>query len=262
MWSELWAVAWFEYQRHLRSRMFWRRALGGTFLTLAITALLSWALYYFVQMGNPTGVYPIILQLMLGLQGLVGLIAPLFMTPRVFSDMTRRGETPDIYMTALHSFAIVLGRLLAVGLHTGLILLMLFPAGVFICQLAGFAIHYWLQVVGMTWLTTLMWASLMARWLNKYLPGGLMGQTAEAMSQAPTLVLLMFIPGMVFPVLGSLLGVELSMPLLMMLPPIIPLEILKQYVIGGWALPAWLVALPFIAGITLLSAVSTAQWLS
>jgi len=261
MLADIWAVAWFEYRRHLRSRLFWRRLLGGALLALLLTVLLSWALYSLTQIGSPLRSYAIMLQLMLSLQGLVGLIAPLFMTPQVFSDKTRRGETPDIYMTALHPLAIVLGRLLAVGLQTGLTLLVLFPAGVFICQLAGFPMLYWVQVLGMTWLAALMWASLAARWLNKYLPGKLTAQSVETMSQSPLLTLLLFVPLMLFIPISPLLGLELSMPLLMMIPPLIPEEILREYTIGSWAIPAWVMATPFTLGFTLLSAVATAQWL-
>ncbi len=258
MLSDLWAVAWFEYRRHLRSRVFWRRALGSTLLVLSITALLGWTLYYFTQLGNPARLYALLLQVMLSLQGLIGLVAPLFMTPRAFSDKTRRGETPDLYMTALHPLGIVLGRLLAVGLHSGLIFLMLLPAGVFICQLAGFPIYYWVLVMGMTWVVTMMWASLTARWLNKYFPDGLEGGMG---SEIPLLMLAVLALAFVFTLFNSVVSLELSIPLLMMAPPRIPQEILRQYALGGWVLPAWLVMTPFIVGITVLSAVATAQWL-
>ncbi|MEN3001757.1 MAG: hypothetical protein ABDI19_07955 [Armatimonadota bacterium] len=259
MLAETWLVAWFEYRRHLRSRFFWQRLLGGALLVFLLTALLSWALSRFTQAGMERA-YAMMLQFMLILHGFAGLVAPFLMTPRIFSDKTRRGETPDIYMTALHPLGIVLGRLMAVGMHFGLMLLVLFPVGAYICQLAGFPLLFWVQVLGMTWLAALMWASLVARWLNKYLPGGLTPPERETVGISYGLMWIAAVPFILaIQVIFPVLGLELSMPLMLMIPPLIPEQMLKVYSIGGWALPAWLVSLPFVLGFTLLGAIATAQ---
>jgi hypothetical protein len=261
MWEEVRVVFWLEYRRHIRSRLFWRLLLliAGISLSASLLCALLISL-----LKDSAGMGTTISTLSMGLitvLGVVALIAPAVVVPRIFNDLYKTRELHDLYMTTLHPVAIVTGRLLTVGVQVGLVLLTLFPAGLLIGQIGGLTVRYWLTVLLMTWLALLGTASLMAHWQGKWFPsdrvGALVGQPSNATSGAVWLG----IASLVVLLRDVWLGGGQNLPFYLMLAPVIPYKALALCPLGKWELPLWLLALPMMAWVIGLAVLSTAQWL-
>ncbi|MEN3000280.1 MAG: hypothetical protein ABDI19_00365, partial [Armatimonadota bacterium] len=261
MWDELRQVFWLEYRRHLRSRPFWRLLLVVAGVSMGCAALFAFLMRLDdPSMGIGRWVVPFAMGLLTVLGG-VAMVAPALVIPRIFSDMYKTRELYDIYLTALHPLSIVVGRMLTASVQAGLVLLTLFPAGMLICQLAGFSAGYWLSVLVLTWSALLVMIGLSVVGLGKRFPadtvGALTGAPAQAASWASWLWLIS-----VAILFGYLLtGNRSHLPVYMIFPLLIPFEALARVSLGGWELPLWVVALPMMVGIVALAAVATAQWL-
>jgi hypothetical protein len=261
MWQEVRVVFWLEYRRHMRSRLFWRLLLliAGISLSASLLCALLISL-----LKDSAGVARTISTLSIGLitvLGVVALIAPAVVVPRIFSDLYKTRELHDLYLTTLHPVAIVIGRLLTVGVQVGLVLLTLFPAGLLMGQIGGLTARYWLTVLLMTWFALLGTASLMAHGQGKWFPsdrvGALVGQSSNAASCAVSLGIL----SLVVLLRDIWLGGGQSLPVYLMLAPVIPYKALALCPLGKWELPLWLLALPMMASAIALAVLSTAQWL-
>ncbi len=261
MWDEVRAVFWLEYRRHLRSRRFWRHLLLIAGLSLGLAGGVGMWFSQSEMASVLVQVMPMTSVVVIGLLGSLAMLAPALIVPHIFSDSHRSRELPDIYLTALHPLSIVLGRCLAAGAQMGIVLLTLAPAGVLICQIAGFAPSYWLAVLAMTWFSLLILAGLSVLGLGKHFPGDSEGRFTET-SHNPTGWLFYLLPvSLLVFTWNSLFGVEIHLPFLLISPILIPYEMLNACRIGSLELPLWLLALPVLLGFGLLTVVASAQWL-
>jgi len=261
MWDEVCTVFWLEYRRHLRSRLFWRLLLVITGASMACAALYG-LLLSGSDPSSSTGqaMAPLAMGLLAGLGG-VALIAPAVVVPRIFSDLYKTRELHDIYLTTLHPVAIVLGRTLTASVQVGLVLLTLFPAGLLICQLAGFAPGYWLSVLFLTWCALLVMLSLSVQGLGKRFPADIAGALTGAPSNATSMVFWLGILSAGILLRDLLAGSSAHLPLYLAFPLLTPYEALAYCSLNGWELPLWMLALPMMAGVVALSVVAAAQWL-
>ncbi len=261
MWDEVRTVFWLEYRRHVRSRLFWRLLLliGGISLggSAGCALLMS-------QLNPSSGTSNLVGTLAMGLLSVLGgvaMVAPALVVPRIFSDLYKTRELHDIYLTALHPVGIVAGRMLTASVQVGLVLLTLFPAGMLICQIAGFHASYWVSMLVLTWGALLVIIGLCVQGLGKRFPADVEGALVGASSKSGEVVLWLFFLSL-FPLLSRWLpGADAHLPIYLALPLLVPYEALARCSLGSWELPLWALALPMMVGIVALAIVATAQWL-
>ncbi len=261
MWDEVRTVFWMEYRRHLRSRLFWRMLLliAGSSMMIAGGAgfLLSF-------IGDADTFGTLIGSVSIGLMtalGAVAIFAPPVIVPRIFSDVYKTRAVPDIYLTALHPLAIVAGRTLTAGAQVGLILLTLFPAGILVCQIAGFVPTYWLFMAGLTWIAMLTLVGLSVVLMNKRFPADAEGALAGTPALTAGGVSLLLLVSLFVLFQGWLAGSRGHLPLYLMSPLLIPYEMYATVSLGSWELPVWVLAVPMMIGLCLLAMIVSAQWL-
>lgn len=258
--ADLIQVLGFEFRRHMRSPRFWRLLLLGGALGMLITmALLGLIVFAGETTLSPQRTVFVSLVLWSGMWGGLLLLAAPLLARTVSEHRSKTGVIPDLYLTSLHPLGIGLGRLAAVGLLLGLVMLMLTPASLAVCLAGGVALRYWLLHLGLSWLATLLLTSLGMRFLSR---------PPESQSSLPTEIeqlsavswLIGFLPA-AFLIGAPILFREwrLPLPYLLFSPLLIPYGMVLSYPLGSWELPLWLVALPQMIGFILLGSLATAQ---
>jgi hypothetical protein len=131
-------VFWMEYRRYVRTRRYWVLAL--TTLALGMLLCLIAAL---VAARIPEALLRFLgasVYLPATIVGCFAAIASVVHNPlsvRMLQDVYKTRWLSDLYLTELHPLGVVLGRAAATTALTGLILLMLTPAGLWLLHLIG-----------------------------------------------------------------------------------------------------------------------------
>ena len=131
-------VFWMEYRRYVRTRRYWVLAL--TTLALGMLLCLIAAL---VAARIPEALLRFLgasVYLPAAIVGWFAAIASVVHNPlsvRMLQDVYKTRPLTDLYLTELHPLGVVLGRAAATTALTGLILLMLTPAGLWLLHLMG-----------------------------------------------------------------------------------------------------------------------------
>lgn len=266
----IWAVCQFEYRRHLRWRPFWRALVGVALLTLMGTALTLWLATLFARGRIISGAQPFLFQMSVAAPGVAAFVVATGLAVQIFSDRTKRGVLPDMFMTALHPLEVVLGRLLTVGMLTAVAMFAVVPVSIAMALLAGVSLVGTLSSLWVVWLTAMLWAALVAGASQRTFPepesseselprGSQRPARAEFGGMVVIVLFSLFLYLLITGYVASKLGFSIHLPLLGLLPFIAPLEVLLPYRLGSWQLPAGLVlGLSALAGMA-LAVMATAQ---
>ncbi len=160
------AVVRFELLRFLRWRRYWRLLLGGGAVLFTLTLSGLWVVVLAQRNGDATPAVQVVLAITLAAPGAMGLWTIIRLVRRIFSDQTSRGELFDLYLTALCPTEIVLGRLIAAWLLTGLSMLAVLPAPLLFAQLVSVSLDRVIIGALTAWAATLLWGAIEAwTWL-------------------------------------------------------------------------------------------------
>lgn len=270
MWHDIRTVFLMEYRRHLRARKFWQALLLSAGISLALALGYAWLFTAF----EPTLSASIIIRL----QTLFVLGALSFLTatvaaqavPRIFGDLYKTRELHDLYLTRLHPVAIVVGRMLTLSVQVGLIQLVLLPAGIVVCQLAGFSPLYWLKLSLLNWCALFMIVGYGVLLMEKRFPADTAGALSGNSTRVGVIPLLLFSAPIVVLVGDSLMasfgfraGSFAHLPLIFALPPLVPLATSVPQ--PSSVIPGWLVGvlmLLSVAGLTIVASAQRLGWWS
>jgi hypothetical protein len=140
-------VFWMEYRRYVRTRRYWVLAL--TTLALGVLLCLIAALVAARIPQAPLRFLGASVYLPATIVGWFAAIASVVHNPlsvRMLQDVYKTRPLTDLYLTELHPLGVVLGRAAATTALTGLILLMLTPAGLWLLQLIGAPLGAWVPI--------------------------------------------------------------------------------------------------------------------
>jgi hypothetical protein len=140
-------VFWMEYRRYVRTRRYWVLAL--TTLALGMLLCLIAALVAARIPQAPLRFLGASVYLPATIVGWFAAIASVVHNPlsvRMLQDVYKTRWLSDLYLTELHPLGVVLGRAAATTALTGLILLMLTPAGLWLLQLIGAPLGAWVPI--------------------------------------------------------------------------------------------------------------------
>lgn len=254
-------VARFELLRFLRWRGYWRSLLGGSaaLFTLALGGL--WLVVLAQRSGDPAAVIRVALSIALSAPGAMGLWTIIRLVRRLFSDQTPRGELFDLYLTALRPTEIVLGRLVAAWLLTGLSMLAVLPAPLLFTQLVGAPFERAIIGALTAWAATLLWGAIQA-WTWFFRRGG---SPADSWGGISDFFLHFWMVYMyILYIVGSKILGDAGSLMLGFSPIIAALEAGARYRLGGVEFPAWwaigALTLALSAPIAVAAAVRYGEW--
>ena len=131
-------VFWMEYRRYVRTRRYWVLALTTLALGVIPCALVAglWALLspWIISAFGSSPYQP---ALAIGAFTISLSLVHSPLSSRMVQDIYKTRPLTDLYLTELHPLGVVLGRAAATTALTGLILLMLTPAGLWLLHLMG-----------------------------------------------------------------------------------------------------------------------------
>ena len=137
-------VFWLEYRRYVRTRRYWALTLAVLWLGCALCTGL--AILAARDSKVVSGLFGLSYSSAMTLGVFVWLplvmVAPL--TNRLLRDVYKTRTLTDLYLTELHPLGVVLGRIGAITALTGLALLTLTPAALWVCLLVGVPPWMWL----------------------------------------------------------------------------------------------------------------------
>lgn len=264
MWHDIRTVFLMEYRRHLRARKFWQALLLSAGISLALALGYAWLFTAF----EPTFSASIIIRLqtlfVLGVLSFLTATVATQAVPRIFGDLYKTRELHDLYLTRLHPVAIVVGRMLTLTVQVGLIQLVLLPAGIVVCQLAGFSPSYWLKVSLLNWCALFAIVGYGVLIIGKRFPADTAGALAGNLTQLSSFPLLLFIATIavvVWDIFMSASGLRTGsfthMPLVFALPPLVPLATSVPQ--PSSVIPVELVGVLMLFGVSGLTVVASAQ---
>jgi hypothetical protein len=256
-------VFWMEYRRYVRTRRYWVLAL--TTLALGMLLCLIAAL---VAARIPEALLRFLgasVYLPATIVGWFAAIASVVHNPlsvRMLQDVYKTRWLSDLYLTELHPLGVVLGRAAATTALTGLILLMLTPAGLWLLQLIGAPLGAWVPIALLA-LVSYFFGSCLDAYTFRMLALGeeQFGPPQVVRSGYVSMLSLGFLAGWVlasvaifFPLWNWLA----RLPLWVFTPPTAPFLLFVGIQGDGWV-HALLGAL-FAVGFALWVAVAAAQW--
>ena len=256
-------VFWMEYRRYVRTRRYWVLAL--TTLALGMLLCLIAALVAARIPQAPLRFLGASVYLPATIVGWFAAIASVVHNPlsvRMLQDVYKTRPLTDVYLTELHPLGVVLGRAAATTALTGLILLMLTPAGLWLLHLIGTPLGAGIPIALLV-LVSYFFGSCLDAYTFRMLALG------EEQFGPPQVVRSWFVSMLS---LGPLAGWVLAsvaiffplwnwlarLPLWVFTPPTAPFLLFVGIQGGGW-LHALLGAL-FAVGFALWVAVAAAQW--
>jgi hypothetical protein len=256
-------VFWMEYRRYVRTRRYWVLAL--TTLALGMLLCLIAALVAARIPQAPLRFLGASVYLPATIVGWFAAIASVVHNPlsvRMLQDVYKTRPLTDLYLTELHPLGVVLGRAAATTALTGLILLMLTPAGLWLLQLIGAPLGAWVPIALLALVSYFFGSCLEAYTLRSLALGEeQFGPPQVVRSGYVSMLSLGFSAGWVlasvaifFPLWNWLA----RLPLWVFTPPTAPFLLFVGIQGGGW-LHALLGAL-FAVGFALWVAVAAAQW--
>jgi hypothetical protein len=256
-------VFWMEYRRYVRTRRYWVLAL--TTLALGMLLCLIAALVAARIPQAPLRFLGASVYLPATTVGWFAAIASVVHNPlsvRMLQDVYKTRWLSDLYLTELHPLGVVLGRAAATTALTGLILLMLTPAGLWLLQLIGAPLGAWVPIALLA-LVSYFFGSCLDAYTFRMLALGeeQFGPPQVVRSGYVSMLSLGFLAGWVlasvaifFPLWNWLA----RLPLWVFTPPTAPFLLFVGIQGDGWV-HALLGAL-FAVGFTLWVAVAAAQW--
>jgi hypothetical protein len=253
-------VFWMEYRRYVRTRRYWVLALAALafcVLSCAITAALAAIPQVQLRLSSISVFVPATAM------GLLAAIASTVHNPlsvRMLQDVYKTRWLSDLYLTELHPLGVVLGRAAATTALTGLILLMLTPAGLWLLQLIGAPLGAWVPIALLALVSYFFGSCLEAYTLRSLALGEEQFGSLQGVRFASMLVL-GFSAGWVlssFATFSPMWNLLAQLPVWALTPPTAPFLLFVGIQGGGW-LHALLGAL-FAVGFALWVAVAAAQW--
>jgi hypothetical protein len=256
-------VFWMEYRRYVRTRRYWVLAL--TTLALGMLLCLIAALVAARIPQAPLRFLGASVYLPATIVGWFAAIASVVHNPlsvRMLQDVYKTRPLTDLYLTELHPLGVVLGRAAATTALTGLILLMLTPAGLWLLQLIGAPLGAWVPIALLALVSYFFGSCLEAYTLRSLALGEeQFGPPRGVRSGYVSMLSLGFLAGWVlasvaifFPLWNWLA----RLPLWVFTPPTAPFLLFVGIQGDGWV-HALLGAL-FAVGFALWVAVAAAQW--
>jgi hypothetical protein len=256
-------VFWMEYRRYVRTRRYWVLAL--TTLALGVLLCLIAALVAARIPQAPLRFLGASVYLPATIVGWFAAIAWAVQNPlsvRMLQDVYKTRPLTDLYLTELHPLGVVLGRAAATTALTGLILLMLTPAGLWLLQLIGAPLGAWVPIALLA-LVSYFFVSCLDAYIFRMLALG--EEQFEPLQVVRlgyvSMLSLGFLAGWVlssFVIFFPLWNWLARLPLWVFTPPTAPFLLFVGIQGGGW-LHALLGAL-FAVGFALWVAVAAAQW--
>jgi hypothetical protein len=253
-------VFWMEYRRYVRTRRYWVLALAALafcVLSCAITAALAAIPQVQLRLSSISVFVPATAM------GLLAAIASTVHNPlsvRMLQDMYKTRWLSDLYLTELHPLGVVLGRAAATTALTGLILLMLTPAGLWLLQLIGAPLGAWVPIALLALVSYFFGSCLEAYTLRSLALGEEQFGSLRGARFASMLVL-GFLAGWVlssFATFSPMWNLLAQLPVWALTPPTAPFLLFVGIQGNGW-LHALLGAL-FAVGFALWVAIAAAQW--
>jgi hypothetical protein len=256
-------VFWMEYRRYVRTRRYWVLAL--TTLALGVLLCLIAALVAARIPQAPLRFLGASVYLPATIVGWFAAIASVVHNPlsvRMLQDVYKTRPLTDLYLTELHPLGVVLGRAAATTALTGLILLMLTPAGLWLLQLIGAPLGAWVPIALLALVSYFFGSCLEAYTLRSLALGEEQFEPLQVVRLGYVSMLsLGFLAGWVlasvaifFPLWNWLA----RLPLWVFTPPTAPFLLFVGIQGDGWV-HALLGAL-FAVGFALWVAVAAAQW--
>jgi hypothetical protein len=256
-------VFWMEYRRYVRTRRYWVLAL--TTLALGMLLCLIAALVAARIPQAPLRFLGASVYLPATIVGWFAAIASTVHNPlsvRMLQDVYKTRPLTDLYLTELHPLGVVLGRAAATTALTGLILLMLTPAGLWLLQLIGAPLGAWVPIALLALVSYFFGSCLEAYTLRSLALGEEQFEPLQVVRLGYVSMLsLGFLAGWVlasvaifFPLWNWLA----RLPLWVFTPPTAPFLLFVGIQGDGWV-HALLGAL-FAVGFALWVAVAAAQW--
>jgi hypothetical protein len=256
-------VFWMEYRRYVRTRRYWVLAL--TTLALGMLLCLIAALVAARIPQAPLRFLGASVYLPATIVGWFAAIASVVHNPlsvRMLQDVYKTRWLSDLYLTELHPLGVVLGRAAATTALTGLILLMLTPAGLWLLHLMGTPLGAGIPIALLV-LVSYFFGSCLDAYTFRMLALGeeQFGPPQVVRSWFVSMLSLGFLAGWVlasvaifFPLWNWLA----RLPLWVFTPPTAPFLLFVGIQGDGWV-HALLGAL-FAVGFALWGAVAAAQW--
>ena len=253
-------VFWMEYRRYVRTRRYWVLALAALafcVLSCAITAALAAIPQVQLRLSSISVFVPATAM------GLLAAIASTVYNPlsvRMLQDVYKTRWLSDLYLTELHPLGVVLGRAAATTALTGLILLMLTPAGLWLLQLIGAPLGAWVPIALLALVSYFFGSCLEAYTLRSLALGEEQFGSLRGARFASMLVL-GFLAGWVlssFATFSPMWNLLAQLPVWALTPPTAPFLLFVGFQGDGWV-HALLGAL-FAVGFALWVAIAAAQW--
>jgi len=253
-------VFWMEYRRYVRTRRYWVLALAALalcVLSCAITAALAAIPQVQLRLSSISVFAP---ATVIGLLAGVASAVHNPLSVRMLQDVYKTRWLSDLYLTELHPLGVVLGRAAATTALTGLILLMLTPAGLWLLQLIGAPLGAWVPIALLTLLSYFFGSCFEAYTLRSLALGEEQFGSLRGVRFASMLVL-GFLAGWVlssFATFSPMWNLLAQLPVWALTPPTAPFLLFVGIQGDGWV-HALLGAL-FAVGFALWVAVGAAQW--
>jgi hypothetical protein len=253
-------VFWMEYRRYVRTRRYWVLALAALafcVLSCAITAALAAIPQVQLRLSSISVFVPATAM------GLLAGVASAVHNPlsvRMLQDVYKTRWLSDLYLTELHPLGVVLGRAAATTALTGLILLMLTPAGLWLLQLIGAPLGAWVPIALLALVSYFFGSCLEAYTLRSLALGEEQFGSLRGVRFASMLVL-GFSAGWVlssFATFSPMWNLLAQLPVWALTPPTAPFLLFVGFQGDGWV-HALLGAL-FAVGFALWVAIAAAQW--
>jgi hypothetical protein len=256
-------VFWMEYRRYVRTRRYWVLAL--TTLALGVLLCLIAALVAARIPQAPLRFLGASVYLPATIVGWFAAIASVVHNPlsvRMLQDVYKTRPLTDLYLTELHPLGVVLGRAAATTALTGLILLMLTPAGLWLLQLIGAPLGAWVPIALLALVSYFFGSCLDAYTFRMLALGEEQFEPLQVVrSGYVSMLSLGFLAGWVlssFVIFFPLWNWLARLPLWVFTPPTAPFLLFVGFQGDGWV-HALMGAL-FAVGFALWVAIAAAQW--
>jgi len=165
-------VFWMEYRRYVRTRRYWVLALAALALGVLTCAFVA-GLWVWLSswMISAFGFAPYLPAFMIGaFTSSLSSIMHSSLSSRMVQDIYKTRPLTDLYLTELHPLGVVLGRAAATTALTGLMLLMVTPAGLWLLHVMGAPFWGWAGIALLVGVGYLFGSSLDAfAWRSVYL---------------------------------------------------------------------------------------------
>ncbi len=159
IWQSAATIFWMEYRRFVRTRRFWALTLTTLLVGVCLSALATLMSVYAPQSLDALFGYRYSSVWMLGIWAWLPTIVSAPLSARLLRDIYKTRHLPDLYLTELHPLGIVLGRIGAIAVLTGLSLLLLTPTALWMCVIVSLPIGQWFAVAFFAWVAWMLSAA-------------------------------------------------------------------------------------------------------